>query len=86
MYSLLKQKISLQDPQVTEALKDLQYSYKRIAELKTIEDKNLQYQSISLIEFFELRIKNIETALWKAGVINFIRKPLTNSRSPIKIC
>jgi hypothetical protein len=66
--------ISRDDPQVVEAMNDLQESYKRIAELKSLENKGLQFAAIPIIEFHEIRIKNIEQALWKKGIINFVRK------------
>jgi hypothetical protein len=64
-------KITLEDVQVKEALKDIQQSYQRIAELKTIEDPLLQFIAGETIRFHELRIENTEYALWKKGLSQF---------------
>ena len=64
-------KITLEDVQVKQALKDIQQSYQRIAELKTIEDPLLQFIAGETIRFHEFRIETIEYALWKKGLSQF---------------
>lgn len=68
-------KIKFDDPQVVEALKDLKHSYERIADLKTLEDPYLQFIAGDIIRFFEFRIKNIDEALRKKGLANYMLKP-----------
>ena len=67
----MKAKLTYEDPQVKEAIKDLKYSYQRIADLHSIEDPLLQFIAGDSIRFFEFRIANIEQALWKQGLSQF---------------
>ena len=67
-------KLTYEDPQVKTALKDMQESYKCIARLKEIEDPYLQFIAGDTIRFHEFRIKNIEKALWKVGLHQFMLK------------
>jgi len=66
-----KPRIALEDPQVKEALENIQSDYKAIARLKQVEDRELQFMVTSTIRFFEQRIEETEYALWKAGVQMF---------------
>lgn len=73
----MKSKVPVDDPQVKEAMKDIEYSYKRIAELQDLmisDELVMQYEAKKLIEFFETRIAVIQNGLQKAGVMKFVQK------------
>ena len=68
----LPPRIPLDDVQVREALEQIQHDYQVIARLKTLEDRMLQATvATPTIQFFEMRIRETEYALYKAGVQNF---------------
>lgn len=69
---VLKPRIPLDDVQVREALEQIQHDYQVIARLKSVEDRMLQATvATPTIQFFEMRIRETEYALYKAGVQNF---------------
>lgn len=57
------------DPQVVEALKDIESSGKQIGQLETLDKKDYEDGMIdNLIGFHQLRISNCQVALKKLGV------------------
>lgn len=74
----MKKKFSVDDIQVKNAIRDIEYSYKRIGELQSLltsENDETALQAKSLIDFFNNRIKINQNALELAGIMKFLKKP-----------
>ena len=70
----MSKRISKDDIQVKNAMRDIDFSYQRIAELQellTSDNINVAFQAKNLIQFFKTRIKINQDALVKCGIMKF---------------
>ena len=67
-------KMSYDDIQVKEAIKEREQCYDSIKRLKQVKDIHLQFIAGDTIRFMEFKIKTIDEALYKQGLGNYILK------------
>ncbi len=75
---MVLENLSVEDIQVKNAMRDIEYSYQRISELQSLltsDNDETALQAKSLIDFLESRIKVNQNALEKVGIMKFIKKP-----------